>query len=348
MTVTAPVILFAYNRPEHTARALEALAANDLAPASSLTVFCDGPTSPEDRESVEEVRTVVREKAKGFREVRVVERDRNLGLARSIISGVDETLARHETVIVLEDDLITSRHFLRFVNDGLRKYRDDDRVISVCGYRFPVEGSLPDAYFLPGAFCWGWATWRWEWALFEHDQERLFAEILRRDLIYDFDFQGSDPLTKIFQRSLFPQENVDSWALRWMATACIHRKLALYPGQSLVHNAGFDGTGRHAKFHDRFESPMAKRPMEVADIPVEPSPVAVPKCVKLFRRWHVEEEGTLPVRAYFALARYLPRWVQKPIYTALVRRGIEKRASRRAPDASEAERARLVGRSTDG
>ncbi|TVP48080.1 MAG: glycosyltransferase [Gemmatimonadales bacterium] len=347
MTDPAPVILFAYNRPEHTARALDALAANDLAAASSLTVFCDGPAAPEDRDLVEAVRAVAREKARGFREVRVVERDRNLGLARSIITGVDETLAHHEAVIVVEDDLVTSPHFLQFMNAGLRRYRDDDRVISVCGYRFPVEGALPDSYFLPGAFCWGWGTWRWEWALFEHDQHRAFAEILRRNLVYEFDFQGSDPLTKIFQRSLFPQENVDSWALRWMATACIHGKLALYPGETLVFNGGFDGTGRHAKFNDRFESPMAQRPMEVEEIPVKPSPVAVPKCVNLFRRWHVKEGGTRPVRAYFALARYLPQSVQKAIYTALVRRGIEKRAARKAPDASGAELARLVGRSTD-
>ena len=38
----APVILFVYNRPIHTQKTLEALAANRLATSTDLIIFSDG------------------------------------------------------------------------------------------------------------------------------------------------------------------------------------------------------------------------------------------------------------------------------------------------------------------
>lgn len=317
----APIVLFAYNRPEHTAAALGSLAANDLASRSEITIYCDGPRTPDDESNVRRVREVVR-RARGFAAVRVVERPENLGLARSVITGVSELLAVHDRVIVLEDDLVTSPFFLRFMNAALDRYASDDRVISVCGYRYPVPGPLPETFFLPGTFCWGWGTWRRGWALFEADARRALEEIVRRNLIYEFDFRGSYRMTRLLQRTAIGDSRADSWATRWMAAAIIHGKLTLYPGESLVSNIGFDGTGRHAPRDRRYETRLATHCPRVADIPVEVDPDVLRRHRELFASWRAGRSRLY--RYYSRLARVIPAPVEKGIYSAAVRRTLRR------------------------
>src|SRR3546814_9462782 len=66
----------------------------------------------------------------GFASVSVVRQPHNLGLAQSIIIGVTQMLEQHEAVIVIEDDLLLSPYFLKYMNDALYHYRDDQRVAS--------------------------------------------------------------------------------------------------------------------------------------------------------------------------------------------------------------------------
>ena len=155
---TAPVVLFVYNRPSHTRGTVEALQKNLLARESGLFVFADAPKSDEQAESVHEVRQYIRQIG-GFKSVAIVEREFNLGLARSIIDGVTAIVNKYGRIIVLEDDMVTSPYFLTYMNEALEKYADDERVASSNGYVYPVDQPLPEAFFLPGADCWGWATW---------------------------------------------------------------------------------------------------------------------------------------------------------------------------------------------
>lgn len=133
----APLALFVYNRPEHTRKTVEALQANLLAPHTPLFVFCDAACDELAREGVERVRDYVA-RISGFASVTIISRERNLGLANSIIDGVSMLCERFGRAIVLEDDLPTSPHFLTFMNDGLDTYASDERVQSVCGYMYPV------------------------------------------------------------------------------------------------------------------------------------------------------------------------------------------------------------------
>jgi hypothetical protein len=318
VVMPAPIVLFAYNRPDHTAATLNALAANDLAAESDITIFCDGARTPEQNENTARVRAVAHA-ARGFRKVTVVERAENFGLARSVITGITSALADSENVIVMEDDLITSPHFLRFMNDGLERYAADERVISVCGYTYPVAGPLPETFFIPRAFCWGWATWRRGWALFEHDATRVFNEIVRRRLIYEFDFEGTDPHTQILEH-LLKDKWIDSWAIRWLGASCLNGKVSLYAGRSLVSNIGFDGTGRHGFVEKRFESPLAESAISVrGDAPVTDRRI-IELHRQLFARWRA---GSSRKRAlYYQLTFPLPRSIQKALYTALIRRSL--------------------------
>ncbi len=154
LNAPAPIALFVFRRLEHVQLTVEALAANELASESELYIFCDGPRSAHDEAAVSEVRNYVKTVA-GFAQVTVIEREKNIGLAQSIISGVTDVVSRHGRVIVVEDDLITSNFFLRYMNDGLRLYEHDERVASIHGYIYPISRPVADTFFLRGADCWG-------------------------------------------------------------------------------------------------------------------------------------------------------------------------------------------------
>lgn len=268
--VPVPVALFAYRRPDHLRRALSSLAACPEASATSLVVFCDGPRGPADDADVAEVRRVARA-AQGFAAVDVVAQDVNRGLAVSVIAGVTEVLNRADAVIVLEDDMVVSADFLTYMNAALAMYADEDRVVSIHGYVYPTDEELPPTFFLRGADCWGWATWRRGWAHFDPDGARLLSALESAGLTRAFDFDGAFPYSQMLRDQVAGQ--VDSWAIRWYASAFLDDLLTLYPGRSLVENIGLDGSGTHS-VDGRGLATSASELGGFSRVPVEESPRA--------------------------------------------------------------------------
>jgi hypothetical protein len=260
----SPVALFAYTRAEHLCSTVESLSRNTIAKETVLYVFSDGPRTAQDEGKVEAVRNYVRE-IKGFADVNLVTSDQNRGLSASIVGGVDRVLAKHESLIVLEDDLATSPFFLQYMNDALRCYQDDQRVVSVHGYMYPVDGSLPETFFIRGADCWGWATWRRGWKVFNSDGRALLREIKRRRLTRSFNLNGAFNYLQILQDQVVGRN--DSWAIRWHAAAFLADMVTLYPGRSLVQNLGTDGSGTHFKASsNQFDTEISNSPVDVRKI----------------------------------------------------------------------------------
>ena len=264
----APIALFVYNRPDHLTRVAEALAHNREASMSELFIYSDSPKSASAEEKVAAARSVARS-ITGFQSINVVEQTVNLGVAQSIIQGVNLLTGKYGRVIVLEDDLMPSPYFLHYMNDALNCYEHDDRVISVHGYTYPVKEDLPETFFVRGADCWSWATWKRGWDLFEADGRKLLRELEHRKLTYDFDFNGSYPYTQML-RDCIDGKN-DSWAIRWYASAFLLGKLTLYPGSSQVQNIGADGSGFHVGSTRSFEHHQWGERIAVDKISVEES-----------------------------------------------------------------------------
>ena len=277
----SPICLFAYARPEHTRRTLEALVANRLADQSDLIVYADAAHSSKEEVLVNEVRALVRG-AQGFRTVSVIEREINYGLVRNIIEGVTAVCRKYGRVIVLEDDLVTSTHFLTYMNEALDLYADDERVASIHGWCFPTERCLPEAFFLPGADCWGWATWRRGWALFKSDGEFLLNEIKRRQMTRSFDLNGAYPFTRMLEDQIRGRN--DSWAIRLHASVFLEGKLSLYPGRTLVHNIGNDSSGVHCGKTSAFDSQLSHTPIDLSQVTVELSEVGLIAYKDFFRK----------------------------------------------------------------
>lgn len=279
--MTSPIALFVYSRSEHTRRTVEALLANSLASESDLIVFSDAARTPEKREAVEEVRAYLTT-IKGFRSVTIHHRPHNFGLARSIIEGVTAVLQQYEQIIVLEDDMVTSPFFLAYMNEALARYASDSRVVSIHGYVYPVRGTLPEAFFLPGADCWGWATWRRGWACFNPDGAQLLRELKQRKLERVFDYEGSYPYTHMLEAQIAGMN--DSWAIRWYASTFLQGKLTLYPGRSLVHNIGNDASGTHCGQYSAMDTVLSDRPIRLNGVAVESSTAAREEFIRFFRR----------------------------------------------------------------
>jgi hypothetical protein len=267
----APIALFAFRRPEHLSRCLASLSANPEAPLTEVWIFCDGPRDESDVRPVEEVRRVAR-LAEGFANIRVIEQTQNIGLAASVITGVSEVLNNCDRVIVVEDDLVVSPDFLGFMNQGLDLYAESSDVVSIHGFTYAVDTPLPQSFFLLGADCWGWATWRRGWEVFNPDGYELLKELDERGLGPSFDFDSAYPYRQMLVDQVAGK--IDSWAIRWNASAFLARKLTLYPGESLVENIGQDGSGTHSVGSESHRSRVGRLEFPLIPIPEVESPEA--------------------------------------------------------------------------
>jgi len=259
--IYAPIVLFAYRRTEHTSRTLSALSSNPEARNSDLYVFADGPKGEADRAGVEATRALF-SRDWGFKSVAVVERERNRGLARNVVDGLSAVVAERGRAIVLEDDIEVSPAFLEYMNRGLELYADESRVASIHGYVYPHGGELPETFFLRGADCWGWAVWERSWRYYEADAALLGSRLRSCPWGKEFDFDRSYPYRRMLREA--GAGRVDSWAVRWYASAFLADMYTLYPGASLARNIGHDGSGTHGGASGAYEVPLASTcpPME--------------------------------------------------------------------------------------
>src|SRR4051812_3548315 len=97
----APIVLFVYNRPDHTIKTIKNLQKNLLAKESNLYIFSDAPKSDFQIESVAKVREIIKD-IDGFKNVNLILGETNKGLAKSVIYGVTDIINKYGKVIVLE------------------------------------------------------------------------------------------------------------------------------------------------------------------------------------------------------------------------------------------------------
>lgn len=276
----APIVIFTYNRPWHTQQTIEALLQNEYAAESDLIVYSDSPKNENAQAGVEETRKYIAS-IKGFKSLRIIERTENYGLANNIVDGVTSVVNEFGRIIVLEDDLLTSPYFLKFMNEALNLYESTEEVISVHGYIYPIKRDLPETFFIKGADCLGWGTWKRGWTLFNPNGSELLKQLVDTKQCKAFDFGGAYPYTQMLQKQVSGQ--VGSWAIRWYASAFLNNKLTLYPGRSLIYHNGSDGSGTNCGVSDEFEVELSDTPIQVFPIEVDMSLVGKKAFIHYFR-----------------------------------------------------------------
>lgn len=240
----APIVLFVYNRPDHTKQTIEALQKNEFASNSLLFIYSDAMKTKNDCLKVNQVREYIKN-IKGFKDIQICEREKNLGLANSIIDGVTKIVNEYGRLIVLEDDLVTSPNFLKFMNEALELYKENNKVFSITGYSFTDSvKDLNDSYFLNLTNSWSWATWSSKWKHFHKDKkdlELIIDSTNKEKKLFNFD----DSINFIDMAKSQLADEIDSWAIYWYLSVYKKNGLTLYPNKKLVKNIGFDGSGSH-------------------------------------------------------------------------------------------------------
>jgi FkbM family methyltransferase len=288
----SPIALFAYRRPTHLQRVLRALSANPEAAQTELFVFSDGAKDGSVANDVDAVRSLLRRES-GFAATHIICRDHNFGLARNITEGASEVLRANETVIVVEDDIVVSPFFLRFMNEALQTYRHIPSVGSVSGYCYPVAETLPETYFIRGSDCWSWATWRDRWAFYNPDSLLLFAELEARKLVHAFDLDGAMRFSQMLKDQAAGKN--DSWAVRWHASCYLRNLLTLYPGRALAQNIGLDGSGTHCTVPDTsHDVKLSSSPVTVGGISIRENSQAREAIKRFFTDSRPANQGTPP------------------------------------------------------
>lgn len=268
----APIALFVYCRYEYTKRVLDLLCQNPESKDTVLYIYSDAAKTVEVQEKVDKVRELIRKYAEKetFRRVEIVESCTNRGLANSIINGVTETLKKWDRVIVLEDDLMVSKDFIKFMNALLDYYEKDEKIGAVSGFTYDLKnlkGYTHDTYLARTGNSWGWATWRDIW---------IGADWEIRD--YE-EFRNNKKKRKSFDRNQYQISNmldrqmrgeIDSWAVRWDYYFWKYSLWTVYPSKSRVRHEGFDGLATHCKeendgwYLDSFE--QEERPFVIEKI----------------------------------------------------------------------------------
>lgn len=242
----SPIILFVYKRLWHTRQTIQSLQKNKLAEESDLYIFSDGPKRPSEKDQVDEVRNYINS-ITGFKEVIIRQSDINLGLANSVISGISKVIREHKKVIILEDDLIISPNFLKFMNESLNFYEDNQKIFSISGYSFPIKipfDYTKDIYILPRSSSWGWGTWSNRWKIVDWDVKDYQTFLNDKNIQRLFNLAGDDlsPMLKAQMNS-----QIDSWAIKWAYAHFKEKAYCLFPIRSKILNIGTDKSGTHFK-----------------------------------------------------------------------------------------------------
>ena len=243
----APLILFVYNRPDHTRRVLQALRDNNLAEKTDFYIFSDAAANENARLKVEEVRNFILKVCDegGFHSVHLKLAEKNLGCRSSVISGVTEVLKKHGKAIIVEDDIMCRKNFLNYMNDALNLFESDSRIWSIGAHTrpFPELNDYPYDIFLTYRACsWGWGIWKDRWD--KIDWKVSDYESFRRNPIQRFLFaRGGTDLFAMMENEMKGQSS--AWDMRLQYAMAKDGSFTVYPKTSFTYNVGFDGSGTH-------------------------------------------------------------------------------------------------------
>lgn len=243
-TLTTPVVLLVFNRPKETSRVFASI--REARP-KQLLVIADGPRLGNVGESdlCTEVRSIV-EKVDWPCDVSHNYSDENLGCKIRVSSGLIWAFGQVEEAIILEDDCFPDPTFFRFCQEMLNKYRDEDRVMSICGSNLIEcwKADLQSYHFSRCFGVWGWATWRRAWDYYDVNMSLWQKPEIRRQLEEEL---GGDPLyrMRVLDFDRIVAGSVDTWDYQWTFAQLEQSGLCVVPAVNLVSNIGFNAEATH-------------------------------------------------------------------------------------------------------
>lgn len=293
MKPLAPIVLFVYNRPWHTEQTLHALMKNELADQSVLYIYADGPkenAGSEELQKIEKTREIIRQR-QWCKETIIIEKNSNAGLADSIISGVTEVVNNFGKIIVLEDDIVTSKGFLKYMNDALAFYEENEKVFHISGYMYPHNEKLPATFFFNVPLCWGWGTWKRTWNFLKTNTGELIEYADKNSNWKKLNKFGGNFLGQQLTANSFGE--IKTWFIKWHISVLMQNGYTLYPGKSLVNNIGFDDSGIHNGISTKYAHGSMADTVEVKKISLKENTVAADIIKSFYKIVYAQDSPSL-------------------------------------------------------
>tara|TARA_Y100000996_G_C22445067_1_gene611477 strand:- start:52 stop:885 length:834 start_codon:yes stop_codon:yes gene_type:complete len=235
------VALFVYNRPSHFRRVLIALENYKI---EELNVFLDGPKNNKDKILQKEIKlTLKRNKYNKSINFKVNYSNKNKGLAKSIMQGLDKLSKRYENILILEDDCVPRKELFYFINKKIKLLRNKNYA-AICGYQLPEihkkSKKKIDTLILKYFVSWGWCVKSSYWKEYRK-QYKFFKKNKIKDV-----------LIKKINKLILNKNNV--WTIDFIKFNNLQKKKYIFPSMSLIKNIGFDGSGVNSKVTDKLNS----------------------------------------------------------------------------------------------
>ena len=260
------IILFAYKRPDHVKRVFESLLANRNIHRYHIIVVQDGARNEDEQILTETTSRVINENLKNFSSSEAINATKNLGLAGSIISGINYAFTKYEKCIVLEDDILVHPEFVNYMQELLDVYEDKEEIGSITGFQLVNRGLRKKTriYSSNRHSSWGWATWRRVWK--DVDWKILETVEINNPKIAKMLSKGGGDLSGMLD--LVKRGEIDSWSVLFDLNMILRNLYCIHPVQQLCVNIGMDGSGTNYS-NVRYKSPFGRYFGKFEKLPTE-------------------------------------------------------------------------------
>ena len=255
----SPVVIFAYNRPDHLLNLLTSLSTNPELKNTDGYIFIDGPKGDIDLKRNQKTLEVAKREWQ-FKNKTIIQRESNLGLKQNILEGLTEICKKFDSFIVLEDDLKVSSNFLKYMNFSLNEFENNKIIQHVNGYNYKNQILKSNHIYQSSIlFPWGWGTWSKYWSSFISNPENFQVNKIKNlssKSIKDFNFYNLSGLMDQLEKN--ENKKLETWAVYWYQFVFLNGGLATTPGKSFTQNFGFDGSGQNSGNNKMFRTDFSK------------------------------------------------------------------------------------------
>ena len=242
-----PVVMVGYSRSWTIAQSLVNLSCCYDVDARDIFLFLDAPIRDDDCEKCDAMyKTAAQIKSIKLPNLRIVRRSRNFGVPGNLIEALNQILEEYGRAIFFEDDVLVSRTFLRYMDQALNFYQDDDRIFCINGYQHP-NLHIPhryayDIYLSPRNSAWGFGIWQDRWVkvdfkMNDWDEYKKGIENLVR-----LEKAGADIKDMIDRQQ---SGKIHTWDVQCTYHMMKHNMFAIEPRYGMTKNIGFGSEGVH-------------------------------------------------------------------------------------------------------
>ena len=160
------------------------------------------------------------------------------------MSGINRSFKLYDKLIILEEDLILSKHAINYFQDSLEIYENSQEIYHINGWSKPLDYNSYeyDLFFTNYMQCWGWATWRSAWLEFEQFLNQDFIH-LNINEIRKLDLKGNlNNANQLIKNNL---KIINTWAVYWQLFLFKKNKISISPLESQILQNGFDELSTH-------------------------------------------------------------------------------------------------------